>query len=1105
MKNKTIRYAKIKPKAAQRNFLTKKTKRKKGSKELYKNFSIYYSNIRGIKSKIKSLKQIIEEKQPTVICIAETHLKESDQIMFKGYSKPFRNDRSAGKGGGGVLIAVKEKLRGVTIEVDRVNDTEETLWVLIKNRKTKLRVGIVYAPQETRTGKDELVKMYERIEKSVNIGRQQDENIIITGDFNAKIAIKKGQETQESSVAGRILEKLEKQNKLYIINRDEKTKGFYTRSEGGSKSMIDYVIIEKTNKSKFVEATVDEKRNWTPYYIEKGKEVYTDHFSIIAKFKWIEEERKTKMKQKSENFSKENIRIYKQLTNGKVLQKIANENKPLNKRYKEWEKTIKLTAKKTFTKITKNKYTGISKKLKRLMQKRRRCRAEGDEEKVRRLNLQIEEEISKEEANKGQKVAESIVQEGGVNNPAFWKILKQPKKENDVATAMKNSQGVLKTGRDEVIKIYQNHFKELLQTKKASDERGRNVEENVERCFRMINTVGKQVETNAITEEELRRATRKLKKKKASDIGGMKGEYIIYAGDDLIKSLLILLNGIIKTGEIPEKWKRMKIKSIYKRKGSRNEMKNQRGIFITNIVSKVFERVLLNRNREDIEQSMSPFQCGGRKQRGVTDHLFTLKSMIEEYKEKKKTLYVFYGDLEKCFDQLWLKDSIVELFKTGMNPREVMLIYSMNETCYITVETPLGNAKEIEVSEIVRQGTIWGPTLCSITTDKINEMGEKQVTRYGNTKIEPMIFVDDICAVGEEEDMGVVGRNCTRLEDQKKMTFNNEKSNYQMIGKGKAKKKKELTVPMTVKKGVIERTETYKYLGEVINEKGTNDDTIKKKERKAKSVTLAIQKLSHKAGFMRNSVAEKLIKTTLLPILTYGTETWPKMSKREEQEMEKIQKDALYQIYGMKRSTPYEAFLSEIGVLTINNQIKIKKLMLFFDLKHSDDSRIAKQILLEQERKESESSWWGQIQEITNEFEIEGRNVNDQTRSEWKREVTKRISERMNEQMKECTKTKSRFLKTWGRKGYITKLRVDEAKRVLETRLNMLPIAENFKGTNDITTTRCEKCNEKLTTEHIFECIDGENQDNVTVDDMKSEDIEKLKLVSRHVKKFLEN
>ena len=97
----------------------------------------------------------------------------------------------------------------------------------------------------------------------------------------------------------------------------------------------------------------------------------------------------------------------------------------------------------------------------------------------------------------------------------------------------------------------------------------------------------------------------------------MKNEYLIYGGDDITKTLKHIFNELMRKGTVPKRWKQMKIKSIYKNRGERTKMKNQRGIFLTNIVSKVFERVLLNRNREKIDEATSEFQCGGRKGRST--------------------------------------------------------------------------------------------------------------------------------------------------------------------------------------------------------------------------------------------------------------------------------------------------------------------------------------------------------------------------------------------------------------------------------------------------------------------------------------------------------
>ena len=61
----------------------------------------------------------------------------------------------------------------------------------------------------------------------------------------------------------------------------------------------------------------------------------------------------------------------------------------------------------------------------------------------------------------------------------------------------------------------------------------------------------------------------------------------------------------------------------------------------------------------------------------------------------KKTC-VYFADAYKCFDRLWLKDCLVELWKAGMREREVMMIYEMNKLTKIVINTPIGNTKEIK-------------------------------------------------------------------------------------------------------------------------------------------------------------------------------------------------------------------------------------------------------------------------------------------------------------------------------------------------------------------------------------------------------------------------
>ena len=62
-----------------------------------KDIKIFYLNVRGLKSKLKSLHEIIEDLCPDVIALVETMLDESDSVILDGYSVT-RRDRKGGMG-----------------------------------------------------------------------------------------------------------------------------------------------------------------------------------------------------------------------------------------------------------------------------------------------------------------------------------------------------------------------------------------------------------------------------------------------------------------------------------------------------------------------------------------------------------------------------------------------------------------------------------------------------------------------------------------------------------------------------------------------------------------------------------------------------------------------------------------------------------------------------------------------------------------------------------------------------------------------------------------------------------------------------------------------
>ena len=156
---------------------------------------------------MNSFEAIIEEVKPTVIAVTETWIDKSYKIDIEGYAEPYRNDRNIE--GGGVMILVRKELKNITVEVKRTKDEMESIWVVINNDRIKIRIGLVYLPQE----KDQNLKeIYSTIKEQVQDGRKKDESVIVLGDFNCKVGeIIKGNNRKISKGGKKMLKCMEKE------------------------------------------------------------------------------------------------------------------------------------------------------------------------------------------------------------------------------------------------------------------------------------------------------------------------------------------------------------------------------------------------------------------------------------------------------------------------------------------------------------------------------------------------------------------------------------------------------------------------------------------------------------------------------------------------------------------------------------------------------------------------------------------------------------------------------------------------------------------------------------------------------------------------------
>ena len=242
------------------------------------------NNTRGYKSKEIMIKRIIGEEEPVLVALVETKLNKNDKVEIPGYEEPLRVDRD--EDGGGVLLTYKKCLTNIVIGTTEIRlHNAEMLWAKMDNGKVKFKIGVIYMPQESRTTLLKLQEIYEKMEEEIIEAQQKGNKILILGDLNCKVGAAIEGNNEEVSKGGRLLLKMLKKFKLKLVNAETCCEGLWTRKEGESKSVLDYVIVSEEDLDLVERMEIDEEKDIiTPYYVEKvgGKDVrqYTDHCMI---------------------------------------------------------------------------------------------------------------------------------------------------------------------------------------------------------------------------------------------------------------------------------------------------------------------------------------------------------------------------------------------------------------------------------------------------------------------------------------------------------------------------------------------------------------------------------------------------------------------------------------------------------------------------------------------------------------------------------------------------------------------------------------------------------------------------------------------------------
>merc|ERR1712055_528572 len=374
--------------------------------------------------------------------------------------------------------------------------------------------------------------------------------------------------------------------------------------------------------------------------------------------------------------------------------------------------------------------------------------------------------------------------------------------------------------------------------------------------------------------------------------------------------------------------------------------------------------------------------------------------------------------------------------------------------------TELRRCQEIKVKEMIKQGSVLGAVISAITIDSLTRIIDKYGKSWdiGGSKMNPLIFQDDICAANRTEDIQKTVKIIETFQHLKRLQFHKDKTKKSILmGKNDE--------PIYINGKEIMRAQNHMYLGKIIAEKGKHKEDIKERLKKAIAVSTQSIKLvqEKRLNNKRIEVGIKLLQTVVIPTFISGAETWPQLTKEETSDMNNVQTSYLAQLLEVPRTTPKCGLIKETGLMKISHVVNLRKIEFYIDMYNREENRLEVQMRIHQENKNM--TYEKEIEELKKIYNIK-ENLKNVEAKEGKKKVRKYIMKK-NDEVKNGTKTKDLDICN---KNYMNKLNFKEAKMIFLLKTNMLETKGTFKGKYP-KNLKCEVCEKKEeTTQHLFEC-----------------------------------
>ena len=281
------------------------------------------------------------------------------------------------------------------------------------------------------------------------------------------------------------------------------------------------------------------------------------------------------------------------------------------------------------------------------------------------------------------------------------------------------------------------------------------------------------------------------------------------------------------------------------------------------------------------------------------------------------------------------------------------------------------------------------------------------------------------------------------------------------------------------------------YLGDVISEKGSIDETINQRGQKATGITTQIASIlsSICLGSFNFDIAIVMREAKFVNAILTNSEVWHNVQMKHVESLEASDLGLLRKILDAHSKTAKEAFYLELGILPLRFHISMRRFMYLWHLLHRDTVELIQKVYSAQNCEINKGDWAQIIQQERDKYEVTetDEEIAKLSKPKFRKVIKQKIKSHAIKYLKKMSEPHSKSAgiqnNSLKKQPYFQDRRFskDDVQLLFTLRTKMLECKSNFSALFD-QQLHCRLCNLEGSVEnedHLLECsvlnIDAEN------------------------------